>query len=377
MNLNDPKMNYEEEDKKNFEKYCQSDKYNKKYKYYPLILPARNDNQDIIVIGDLHGDFELTIRVLKIAKLIDDNNKWIGGDTYVVQVGDQVDNCRPLDKKCDEKDSDVLSSYSGESPEDIRVLNFLTQLNDDANKQGGAVISLLGNHEIMNVKGNMNYVSYDDVDKFKNYKDKENENITFDTPKEARLHAFKPGNEYAKLLACSRLPALIIGSYIFVHAGFINQFMDKLKITNKTHLYKISYIMRLWLLGLIDKNNVVNIINSKSYSLFWDRILGGIPPNTNPDDPKCVEYLDGVLSIFDVKSMIIGHTPQYFAHHDGINKTCGNKLWRVDFGGSFGFNKFDKEFGDDHKVVNYRKAQVLRIRGDKNEPEILSSYTIN
>ena len=66
MNLNDPKMNYEEEDKKNFEKYCQSDKYNKKYKYYPLILPARNDNQDIIVIGDLHGDFELTIRVLKI-----------------------------------------------------------------------------------------------------------------------------------------------------------------------------------------------------------------------------------------------------------------------------------------------------------------------
>ena len=229
----------------------------------------------------------------------------------------------------------------------------------------------------MNVNGNMNYVSYDDVDKFKNYKDKENENVTFDTPKEARLHAFKPGNEYAKLLACSRLPALIIGSYIFVHAGFINQFMDKLKITNKTHLYKISYIMRLWLLGLIDKNNVVNIINSKSYSLFWDRILGGIPPNTNPDDPKCVEYLDGVLAIFDVKSMIIGHTPQYFAHHDGINRTCGNKLWRVDFGGSFGFNKFDKEFGDDHKVVNYRKAQVLRIRGDKNEPEILSSYNVN
>ena len=124
-----PKMNYEEEDKKNFDKYCKPDKYNKKYKYYPMILPARNDDQVIIVIGDLHGDFQLTLDVLKIANLIDDNNKWIGNDAYVVQVGDQVDNCRPLDRKCDEKTDDVTSSYSGNSPEDIKVLNFLTELN--------------------------------------------------------------------------------------------------------------------------------------------------------------------------------------------------------------------------------------------------------
>ena len=286
-------------------------------------------------------------------------------------MGDQVDNCRPFDKKCDEKDSDILSSYSGESPEDIRILEFFTNLNEEANKHGGAVISLLGNHEIMNVDGNMNYVSYQDMDKFKNYKDKENPDLTFATPKEARLHSFKPGNEYAKLLGCTRLPALIIGNYIFVHAGFINQFLDKLKLTNRQDLYKISYVMRLWLLGLIDKNNVVNIINSKSYSLFWDRILGGIPPNMSNEDPRCVKYLDGVLKLFDVKSMIIGHTPQYFAHHDGINKTCGDGLWRVDFGGSFGFHKFDKEFDNEsNKAVDFRRAQVLRIRGD-NRPEIL------
>lgn len=367
-------INFETEDKKIFDKYCQSDSYGKNYKYYPLILPARNDNQEIIVIGDLHGDFELTIKVLKLAKLINDKNEWIGNDTIVVQVGDQVDNCRPLDKKCDEKDSDVLSSYSGESPEDIRVLNFFTKLNTDANEKGGAVISLLGNHEIMNVNGNMNYVSYDDIEKFKNYKDKEKQDIVFTTPKEARIHSFKPGNEYAKLLACTRLPALIIGSYIFVHAGFINKFLSELQINNKNDLYKISYVMRMWLLGLIDKNYVTNIINSKPYSLFWDRILGGIPPNISNDDPKCVKYLNDVLKLFDAKTMIIGHTPQFAHNHIGINKTCGNNLWRVDFGGSFGFNKFDKEFDKNDKnskITSFRRAQVLRIKGDNGEPEIL------
>jgi len=224
----------------------------------------------------------------------------------------------------------------------------------------------------MNVNGNMNYVSYDDIEKFKNYKDKEKQDIVFTTPKEARIHSFKPGNEYAKLLACTRLPALIIGSYIFVHAGFINKFLNELQINNRNDLYKIGYVMRLWLLGLIDKNYVVNIINSKPYSLFWDRILGGIPPNVSNDDPKCIKYLNDVLKLFDVKSMIIGHTPQYFANHIGINKTCGNNLWRVDFGGSFGFHKFDKEFDkNDKKIIDFRRAQVLRIKGDNNEPEIL------
>jgi hypothetical protein len=36
----------------------------------------------IIVLGDIHGDWELTIKLLKLAKVIDDNNKWIGGETY-------------------------------------------------------------------------------------------------------------------------------------------------------------------------------------------------------------------------------------------------------------------------------------------------------
>lgn len=359
-------MNYAEEDMKIFNKYC------KTHKYYPLILPARKDDEDIIVIGDIHGDFDLLIKCLRTAKVIDNNNQWIGGNTIIVQVGDQLDNCRPLDKKCEE-DMDDTSSYSGSSPEDIRVFKFFNELDIQANKVGGMIISLIGNHELMNVMGNMSYVSYKDLKKFSNYKDINNPNLSFMSGKEARQHAFKPGNEYANLIACTRLPCVIIGSYLFVHAGIIKKFVEVLNIKGRDDLYKISYVLRKWLLGLIDKDNVINIINSKPYSLFWDRLLGSIPSNVSNDNPICVEHLNDVLNIFDVKTMFIGHTPQNFAHNSYINKTCGNGLYRLDCGSSYAFNKFDPTFKQTHNVSDLRKAQVLRIRGDNLEPEILKS----
>jgi len=330
------------EDKKIFEEYCQG------YKYYPLILPAQ---KELIVIGDLHGDWNLTIRVLKLSGVIDDNNKWIGKKIYVIQLGDQLDNCRPYKTKCDDETNDNYSTYSGTSPEDIKVLKFFTELNEQANKDGGAVISLLGNHEIMNVLGSMNYVSYNDLKKLS---------------KEDRIKSFKQGNKYAKLLACSRLPTIIIGSFIFVHGGFINKLLEKIKIKNRDDLYKISYFMKKWLLGLIDKHYVVDIVTSKSYSLFWDRILGSIPPNLSNKDNKCIKYLDPVLKLFQVDKMIIGHTPQSFINHIGINNTCDDKLWRIDFGGSYGFNKFDIEYEKTGNVTKLRNAQVLKILDDKD-----------
>jgi hypothetical protein len=357
-------MNYEREDKDIFDKYC------KGKKYYPLILPARKENGDIFVFGDIHGDYDLAIRMLKLSKLIDNNLNWIGGNAYIVTLGDQLDGCRPLDKKCEE-DTQIYSKYSGTIPEDIQVFKLFDKLNEQAIKVGGAVISLLGNHELMNAMGNMSYVSYQDLEKFKTYKDPNNPKLTFASGKEARMYAFHPGHEYANLMACNRLPCVIIGSYLFVHAGFIQKFLDKFKMTNRYDLYQIGYIIRKWLLGLIDKNNVVNIINSKPYSPFWDRILGAIPPNMNNNDPRCVEHLNGVLKIFDVNTMFVGHTPQSFAYHTFVNKTCGNSLWRTDFSGSHAFNKFDPIYKQTQTIVNYRKAQILRIRGDNSEPEIL------
>ena len=46
-----------------------------------------------IVIGDIHGDWEVTKKIFLLHNLIDTNGKWIAEplDTKVVQVGDIVD----------------------------------------------------------------------------------------------------------------------------------------------------------------------------------------------------------------------------------------------------------------------------------------------
>jgi hypothetical protein len=285
----------------------------------------------------------------------------------VVQVGDQLDNCRPNDKQCNEaQENDSEYSDILDTAEDIKVLELFTELDFKARKHNSQVISLFGNHELMNVQGNLNYVSYPDIMKFAN-------NGNYKTGRDNRIEQFKPGNKYANFLACTRTPVVIIGNFIFVHAGIIKPFMDRLNINNRDDLYKVSYLIRKWLLKSINKDNVIDIINSAPYSLFWDRILGSIPHNAHIDDEICDKNLSKALNIFSVETMIIGHTPQCFAHdYKGINSTCDGKLWRIDFGGSFSFNEAANSMVDFNPNINkYREPQVLYIQyannGDKEE----------
>ena len=64
----------------------------------------------LIAIGDLHGDLRVTLIALKLAEVIpqtsNENNlnqiHWCGGSTWIIQLGDQIDRCRPDDweKNC-------------------------------------------------------------------------------------------------------------------------------------------------------------------------------------------------------------------------------------------------------------------------------------
>jgi hypothetical protein len=353
--------NIESSEENIFKKYC------KDSSFMPSILPKK---RRIIAIGDIHGDLKYAINCLKIAKVIKIiNNKihWIGEDTYVVQVGDQLDGCRPQSYKCNNplsKTEHNHKNYNKNIPEDIYVMNFFTKIDKKARKHNGAVISLLGNHETMNSMGNLNYVSFYDLEKSKNIPGIFKKGGTLNSQEilnleNTRKNLFKPGNEMAQYMACNRLSAVIIGNFIFVHAGIVSPFMKKINMTSPKDLYKINCYMRKWLLGLIDEKNVDIILNNLKFSMFWHRILGSIPPNVGLNDPQCASHIKNALNILNIKHMIIGHTPQFAANNMGINSTCDNIIWRVDTGSSFSFDKFD-----DGKYKEYRNIQVLEILDD-------------
>ena len=328
------------------------------YNYVPTILPI---TRRIVAIGDIHGDYELTIKLLKIGKLIDDSHRWIGQDTVVVQVGDQIDRCRPYNgHTCEMQNTTQNDEHS-----DIKILKLFTELDRQAqnNIPPGRVISLLGNHELMNVQGYFDYVSHQGLTKF-DYTDSEKPNMTFTSGKDAREYSFKPGNEYAKFLACTRLGAVIIGSNLFVHAGLIDKFINELHINKESDLDDINQKIRKWLLGLIEKKHVENIINGSEYSMFWNRVLGNLPKDVEMSDPRCSENLTKVLKIFKINSMVIGHTPQSYKSNDKINGTCSNKIWRIDNGSSMAFDIFDKQKQKTGITTESRKPQVLEIIND-------------
>lgn len=362
-----------------FKKYCKNSNYQP-----PIMDPVRR----IIAIGDIHGNMRFAIDCLRTAKLIkiklkyngfpylDRNDEvinveWIGGDTVVVQVGDQIDSCRPYPHDCNHPDAVVLDEAS-----DIPILKFFTKLDKMARKKGGKVISLLGNHELMNVMGNMNYVSIAN----KKYFDPKHGNQALGTKE--RVEQFKPGNKYAKYLACNRLSSVIIGDFIFVHAGIINQFLKNNNINskdpkkNKDDLAEINLNVRKWLLKLVDTDYVNKIVSSTPSSMFWDRILGTIPNNTNENDDVCIKNLNPVLKTFDANGIIIGHTPQFHANKSGISKACGKKVLRVDVGGSHAFNYFDRIYSEQGVVTDLRRAQVLEIITDLNDPDHKPTMTV-
>lgn len=324
----------------------------------------------IIGLGDIHGDLKLALQCLVLAQVIPydcdffdpdipaqsiykklSKIQWIGNNTIVVQVGDQIDRCRPYQpgQRC----TDEGVTFEDE-PSDIVILDFFTHLHLQAIRAGGMVISLYGNHEIMNISGKLSYVSKLGIEQF--------ENITIDNTiiqngLEARGRFFRKGGEYAKFLGCTRVSSVIVGSTLFAHAGVIERFMNNIDGNNASlnTIEKIDEAVQKWVLneanGLSDID--IKYILESSDSLFWNRILGTLPSDIDGknyvNNEDCKMHLNKVLKVLNLNRMVIGHTPHL---KTGISPACNNTLFRIDIGASKAFKPFQKSF---------RYVQILEI----------------
>jgi hypothetical protein len=102
----------------------------------PAKIPTEHA-EPVVAIGDVHGDFDDFVAILQRVGIIDVQHHWIAGKTVLVQVGDLLDR----------------------GPKPRPVMDLMMSLEKEAPQAGGRVVSLLGNHEMMNIMGDLRYVT--------------------------------------------------------------------------------------------------------------------------------------------------------------------------------------------------------------------------
>ena len=99
----------------------------------------------IVAIGDVHGDMDGFVATLRNAGLINRRNNWTGGATHLVQVGDIPDR----------------------GPDTREIVELMKKLQRQAENDGGMVHALIGNHEAMNMLGDLRYVHPGEYEAFR------------------------------------------------------------------------------------------------------------------------------------------------------------------------------------------------------------------
>lgn len=263
------------------------------------VIPA---TARIIVIGDLHGDTAMLCSCLYMTKIINTNMEWVADppNTIVIQIGDQLDSLS-------------RNGVSGEweKLDDTVLMRFTDKLDNVARKKGGRFISMLGNHEVMNVFGEYSYVSSTSMQK--------------SGGQIGRTAKFRPNGTYAQMLA-KRPSVLKVGDILFCHAGLLPHHLDLVKA--RGGLVYINELNRRVILGkplAIDEVNIHKELFVTPSSLLWNRDYLNLTPHMK-------EALSTVLSRTASKAMIIGHNPV-----DHIMSLYDGRLWITDIGLSRSF----------------------------------------
>jgi hypothetical protein len=260
----------------------------------------------LIAIGDVHGDVSAARRALRLAQATNEEDDWIGGNLVVVQTGDQLDR-------------------GDDEPE---VLALFDALAHKAKARGGAVISLNGNHEVMNVQGDFRYVTEDAFRDFSSYAQGAAD------PARGRTLAFLPGGPVALKLA-DRPVTAIVGDSLFVHGAVLPGHVQAgLRLLNEQ--------ARAWMRGELKR---IPVGLAGDDSVIWSRAYG-----EDVVQPAACEALARVLDGLKVKRIVVGHTVQ----KNGITSACDERAWRIDVG-------LARHYGGQTAVLEIRGSSVQAL----------------
>lgn len=328
-----------------------------------FVAAMQRPAERVVAVGDVHGDLDRFGAILQKAGLIDAARQWTGGKATLVQLGDLVDR----------------------GPKSRAVLDFVMTLEKDAPKLGGTVRANLGNHEVMNIMGDLAYVVAADYASFVDSRSEQRRRAAFQdySRLEARKgrtadedswtqshplgfiehrEAFGPAGKYGKWLR--GLPAATrVGDSIFLHGG-INpslglKSIDQLNSAVRAEIEAFDTVTRY----MINKELALPFYTLSEFAQAADeeiqktkatadassaqtRLLEGLlnAPNwltLHSEGPlwfrgyNSWSEADGearlpqLLQVFGVKRIVVAHTPQA---NGQIRQRFGGKVFLIDTG---------------------------------------------
>lgn len=281
----------------------------------------------VVAIGDLHGDYEAFLDIVAAAGVSNAGQGWTGGDTILVQLGDVTDR----------------------GPDSLKIIRHLQALETAAPGGGGRIVVLVGNHEAMNVSGDLRFVHPGEYAAFATRASKDLREQAFRQNREAILAlyrqdnpdispevarkrfiaetplgmvehrgAWKPGGELGKWIGAK--PAIArIGDTLFVHGG----------ISVETAARPIEEVNR----DVADRMaqgdmSPQSILNDELGPLWYRGNIMRDPAASASPRPSIEDELSQVLAAYQAKRLVIAHTPR----PAGIVAEREGRLVRIDTG---------------------------------------------
>ncbi|WP_227551358.1 metallophosphoesterase [Kangiella sp. HZ709] len=360
-------------------------------------------NSPITVIADVHGDFPTLQKLLQAGKLIDAQNRWIAGKRILVSVGDLVDR----------------------GPDSRQILDFFMELEKQAAKAGGAFYMALGNHEVMNIRGDLRYVSDPEFAAFKNDEpiglrqstyqafikkskltdsDKSRQEFQNQYPEGffGHIKMYAPDGKYGRWLLSKQM-IVNVQDKLFAHGGFSQDLIDSgksLQELNQQFISDLSRYSQLWRelvnAGLFQfsdsKRERLNIakrfiagnlkssladdeslkLKTQQFIALADSLLfDSFGPTWYRGNMLCHEYveentIDNVLRHFGATQIFLGHTPDSSLT---VRSRLNNKVIMLDTGMSSAYYKGNPSLVS----INKAELKVLNLNDANNTSPISES----
>jgi calcineurin-like phosphoesterase family protein len=272
--------------------------------------------QRIVAIGDLHGDFDHFVRLLRWSYLVDGDLHWTGGKSHLVQMGDVMDR----------------------GDEAREIFDLIKRLEKEAEDAGGRVHMILGNHEEMNLMNrSTQYPGYVTPAQFKSFLSKEViaaeekraggrvrdsrwEELIADPETDAAKDYYRNFVElYGHWLAEHNV-VIKINDTVFVHGGLTESFAARgLEAINNLYRSELQRLFR----GEEFRPRILFVAAGP----LWNRDLASTDENQ--------EYkarVDQILKLVGAQRVVVAHTPTAFRGREKDMKRYDGKVWVIDTG---------------------------------------------